>query len=281
MLAICGQCVLDRVREPGRAPVERLGGAPAFAASALRRLGLTALILAKGGTPALRAPLEAGGGLEVVVGPSRATFVSELEIFGDGQRHQAIGALGDPFAPTDVAGWMAPALARTRTVVAGAQWRGDFPGETLRALARDGRTVYLDAQGPARVSEVGPVRLEGPLDPAWVAGVHVLKCSEEEAEALLGGTDAAAAARSPTPIVVITQGHHGAAVFEGGRETVVGAERIRGLADTVGAGDAFLGLMAEGTDRGASPAEAAQRACEGVSAILRARRDAAERGRGS
>jgi sugar/nucleoside kinase (ribokinase family) len=230
------------------------------------------VILTKGGSPELRAPLAATG-FEIVVGPAEATFVSELEIFGDGERHHVIAAFGEPFTPADVGGWMAPALGRSGTVVVGAQWRDDFLGETLEALAHDGRTVFLDAQGPARAPALGPVRLEGPLDPAWVAGVHVLKCSEEEADALLGGTDLAAAERSGLPLVVVTHGYTGATLFDHGRETVVAGEPVFGLADTVGAGDSFLALMAAATDDGASPVEAAQFACDGVSAILRARRE--------
>jgi sugar/nucleoside kinase (ribokinase family) len=266
------------VREAGSAPVERLGGAPAFAAAALRASGRAAVILTKGGSPALRAPLLACG-FEVVVGPARATFTSELEVFGDGERHHVIAALGEPFTPADVAGWMAPALARASTVVVGSQWRDDFRGETLAALAGDGRTLFLDAQGPARAPSLGPVRLEGPLDPAWVAGVHALKCSEEEADALLGGRDLAAAARGGVPLVVVTQGHTGATVFEDGRETSVAGEPVLGLADAVGAGDSFLALMAAAADEGASPVAAAQSACDGVSAILRARRAGARAGR--
>jgi sugar/nucleoside kinase (ribokinase family) len=260
------------VREAGCAPVERLGGAPAFAAAALRASRRVAVILTKGGSPALRAPLMACG-FEVVVGPGEATFTSELEVFGDGERHHVIAALGEPFTPADVAGWMAPALARASTVVVGAQWRDDFRGETLAALAGDGRTVFLDAQGPGRAPSLGPVRLEGPLEPAWVAGVHALKCSEEEADALLGGTDFAATQRSGLPLVVVTHGYTGATLFDHARETTVAGEPVFGLADTVGAGDSFLALMAAATDDGASPVEAAQSACDGVSAILRARRE--------
>jgi fructokinase len=270
MIAIVGQSVVDHVRRPGEAAIERLGGSPVFAAAALAHVGREAVILTRGGTPALRAPLHAFG-FEVVVGPSTRSFISELEIFGDGERHHEIGSFGDPFTVADVTGWMAPALARSRAVVVGAQWRGDFPGETLRALAADGRTVFLDGQGPTRPERLGVVRPEGPLDPAWVTGVTVLKCSEEEADALLGTPCVETAAATGCAIVIVTRGHVGATVFADGRVTAVGVEPVLGLADTVGAGDTFLSLLAVAMLDGAGTIDAVARACAGTAEQLRRR----------
>jgi sugar/nucleoside kinase (ribokinase family) len=107
-----------------------------------------------------------------------------------------------------------------------------------------------------------------------VTGVDVLKCSEEEAEVLLGGTDAAAARRAGLPCVVLTHGHRGALVVTAREAVAVAGEPILGLADTVGAGDSFLTLMGAALDAGAGYVEAARSACDGTSAILRERLDA-------
>jgi sugar/nucleoside kinase (ribokinase family) len=271
VIALCGQSVLDRIDAPGHEPQLRLGGAPIFAGRALAEAGAPAVIVTRGGTPELRAPL-ADLPFEVVVGPASQTFVSHLELLPDGDRHHRIGGLGDPFTPADVRGWMAPALARAEVAVAGAQWREDFPPETLTALAGGGRRVYLDAQGPARPARLGPLRLEGPLDPSWVRGVEVLKLSEEEADALLGGRGPEAATRAGVPVVVVTRGVHGAVVVCAGADAVeVAADPVHGLADTVGAGDSFLALMAAAAAGGAEPVAAAQAGCDGVARILRAR----------
>ena len=270
MIAIVGQSVVDHVRRPGEAAVERLGGSPVFAAAALAHIGHAAVILTRGATPALRAPL-ATFGFEVVVGPSTRSFVSELEIFGDGERRHEIGSFGDPFTVADVDGWMCPALARSRAVVAGAQWRGDLPGESLRALARDGRILFLDGQGPTRPEQLGLVRPEGPLDPSWVAGVTVLKCSEDEAEALFGTLGVETAAASGCPVVIVTRGHLGAIVFAEGQATEVAVEPVLGLADTVGAGDTFLSLLAAAMLGGADTVAAVARACTGTAEQLRLR----------
>jgi sugar/nucleoside kinase (ribokinase family) len=264
LIAIVGQSVADHIRAPGQADAVRLGGSPVFAIEALRDDPARAVILTRGADAALRAPLH-GAGFEVVVGPGRRTFVSELEIFGDGERRHAVAAFGDPFTPEDVATWMAPALARAAVVVLGAQWRGDFPPETLRALAAAGRTLLLDGQGPARPELLGPLRLEGPLEPAWVDGVGVLKCSDEEAGALFGDRIGG------VPVVVVSHGHLGATVHRDGHAVRVVGEPVLGLADTVGSGDMFLALLGLGLDEGLDPVDAAREACAAVSDRLRRR----------
>ena len=273
MIALVGQSVLDRVTLVDGTRQERLGGAPLFAAEALVAHGGHANVATRGGTSELRRPLEQLG-LPLWVGPAEHTYTSDLELLPTGDRRQGIGALGDPFTPRDVEGWMAPALRDTRVVVAGAQWREDFDGDVLTALAAGGRLVLLDGQGPARPPRLGALQLEGPLDPAWVRGVHVLKVSEDEADALLGGADPQAALRSGVPVVVVTRGLVGATVLHGGRADDVGVEPVRGLADTVGAGDAFLALLGEALDEGLATLDAVQRACDGVSRLLRARLEA-------
>jgi hypothetical protein len=267
VIAIVGQSVVDRVTAVGREPTERLGGSPIFAAAALAFAGQDAVILTKGGSPALRAPLGEFG-FPVACGDADASFVSALHIYGDGERYHEIAAFGEPFTPADVRGWMAPHLAGCGAVVCGAQWRNDFPPETLRALAGDGRIVVLDGQGPARPHRLGPILEEGPLDPAWVEGVTVLKCSEVEAEALFGDRDPA---ECGVPVIVITRGHVGADVVLQGGTVAVGVDPVLGLADTIGAGDTFLALMAAAMRDGADPVAAAGVACAGTSAVLRRR----------
>jgi len=269
VIAVIGQSVLDRTRWPDGTIEQRLGGAPVFAARALADV-CPAVVLTHGGDVSLRRPL-LDTGLEVVAGPSRRTTVFDVSLFGDGTWAESISVLGDPFTEEDVRGWMAPALEPCSAVVCGTQWRGDFPPETLAALARGGRRVYLDGQGPTRPRRLGPVRVEGPLDPATLVGVEVLKLGQPEAEAVIGGVDPLAAAALGVPVVVVTLGERGAVVMTGGKAVAVPVEPVLGLADTVGAGDAFLALVAAALEGGADPVTAVRRACDGAAAHLRAR----------
>jgi HAD superfamily hydrolase (TIGR01549 family) len=270
MLALVGQSVVDRVKLPGCPWVERLGGAPFFAASALRMAGRSAVILTRGATPALRAPLH-GLGFSVIEGPSTASCISEMLLSPDGASADSFVAFGDPFTPADVDGWMAPALAQADAIVCGAQWRDDFPEATLATLAGTGRPVYLDGQGPLRLPGLGPLQLAGPLRQSSLRHVAVLKLAEEEAEAALGGVDPAAARVLGVPVVVVTLGARGAILLVDGGAIEVPVEPVRNLADTVGAGDAFLALMATAGVEGATPLEAARFACQATAALLRTR----------
>jgi len=269
VIALVGQSVLDRILWPGGRIEERLGGAPVFASRALAD-AWPALVITQGADGELRQALH-DSGLEVREGPSERTTVFEVTLYGDGRWEESITALGDPFTPRDVGTWMSRALAKSSAVVCGAQWRDDFPPETLAALAGGGRSVYLDGQGAARPRRLGPVRLDGPLDARAVAGAHVLKLNEEEATTLIGGIDPAAPLAIGVPVVVVTLGERGAVVLADGVATEVAVEPVLGLADTVGAGDSFLALLAAEASAGATPVEATRRACAGVAKLLRDR----------
>jgi pfkB family carbohydrate kinase len=268
-IALVGQSVVDRVTLPGRPPVERLGGAPIFAGQAAAAAGVAAVVLTRGATRALRRPLHELG-LPIIEGEALRSCISEMDLHPDGSCSDSFAAFGVPFTPVDVAGWMAPGLARARSVVCGAQWRDDFLPDTLAALATGGRAVYLDGQGPLRLPELGPVRLAGPLDPALLRHVTLLKLAEEEAAVALGGIDPVAARALGIPVVV-TLAHRGAVLLVDGTAIPIGVDPVLGLADTVGAGDAFLALLAAERTEGVPLPEAIRHACAGVAALLRRR----------
>ena len=274
MIAVVGQSVVDRVKLPGRPWMERLGGAPIFAAQALAACGAPAVVLTRGATAALRRPLHALR-LRVIEGPGTRSCVSEMELAPDGSCSDVFQGFGDPFEPADIDGWMAAGLRDAMAIVCGAQWCDDFPVKTLQALGRLDQPIYLDGQGPLRAAQLGPLRLRGPLPHAVLRHVSVLKLAEEEARVALGGLDPEAARSLGVPVVVVTLGERGAVVLQGGRATAVSVTPVRGLADTVGAGDAFLALMAAAGVRGADPIEATRFACRETATLLRRRLDAA------
>lgn len=268
-IGLVGQSVLDRAHWPNGRIEERLGGAPIFAGRALAD-AWPAVVLTHGGSSELRRPLQELG-LRIVAGPSALTSVFEVTLYGDGTWSEEVTAIGDPFTKRDLETWMAAGLAHCASIVCGTQLRGDFAADTLDALAQGGRRLYLDGQGPARPRRLGPIRLEGSLDPTTLRNVSVLKLSEEEADTLIGGIDAEAALATGVPVVVVTRGEQGAIVLEDGYATEVRVEPVLGLADTVGAGDSFLALMAAAAADGADPITATRRACDGVAALLRRR----------
>ena len=269
LIAITGQSVLDRTTWPDGRREDRLGGAPVFAAQALAgRDPAVAVVLTQGGDDALRQPLCATG-LEVIAGSSPRTTIYDVSLHGDGSWHEAMSAVGNPFTPRDVGTWMAAALRallgrRVRLALA------------RRLPARDARRTrprpgaVSGWAGPGAAAPARPSRGGRAVDRDAVAGVRVLKLSEAEALALIGGIDAGEAAATGVPFIVVTRGERGAVMLSDGVATEVSVKPVD-LADTVGAGDAFLALMAAAEMAGAAPVEAVGRACDGVAILLRSR----------
>ena len=271
MIALLGQTVRDEIVHADGSEEIRCGGAPVFAAHALASAGIRGMVITKGGDDELHAALSRRG-LPVLIGPADDTFVSRLILKEHGERDHELAALGEPFTPGDVDGWARSSLQNAATIVIGTQWRGDVPPDTLRAIHALGRRIVFDAQGLARPG-LGMVIPSGPLDPTWLTGVDAVKFSDEEAIALLGGTDAAAMARAGVPIVLITYGEGGSDIWtqDEPESHHIPADRITRLADTVGAGDMFTALFAAALDRNEAPRTAAEIATHGVAEILRLR----------
>ncbi len=189
-VAIVGSTVRDVVYLPGREPVRSPGGSPLFAARRSRPWA------AARRRHALRRP-RAGGAIAELAAPlclrlDASVMTSELRYRPDGERDHALASLGTTWSEDDVTGWAAPALRGATWIHAGTQRGGDLGPSVLQALAAGGRHIALDAQGPLRLPQLGPIVLGGALDAALLRHVQALKLGEEEALAAFGTIDAAA-----------------------------------------------------------------------------------------
>jgi sugar/nucleoside kinase (ribokinase family) len=244
------------------------GGCPAFAGEAFRRLDARGQIVTRCAEDDRRvlAPAVGAPSADVVFLGARATSGFALDYAGE-ERAMRVTAIGEQWRPEDAA-----ALADDVTWVHAAPLvRGDFPAETLAALAR-GRSLSLDAQGLVRADTLGPLELDARFDPRALEHVSVLKLSEEEARVLgggrFGGDDAR---RTGVPEVVLTRGAGGATVFADGAATdIPAAGRVAGV-QTTGAGDVFAVAYAIRRADGADPVAAAARAAAVVADVLRER----------
>lgn len=246
----------------------RVGGAAYHAARALRALGGPARILtrcAPGDRRELLTPIAAFG-LPVYWEPAAHTAAFALRNRPDG-RETEIVALGDPWTPEDVRGWVRRALGRIEWVQVGALARTDFPAATLAALA-PGRRLALDAQGLARPGRVGPVRHDGDFDREALRHVAVLKLAEEEVAPLAGSGDVDALRALGVPEVVVTLGAGGCRIVTRSLAELVPVRPVE-TRDPTGAGDAFLAAYVSGRSAGHSPVSAARRANAVVAALLR------------
>lgn len=261
-----GNVARDRVDNGPPSP----GGCPAFAALAIRRLGLDGEILTRFAERDrdLFEPYLDGLGVPVTALPAETTSGFALDYHGE-EREMRIEALGDAWTPGDVA-----------ALDAGVEWahvaplaRSDFPPETLAALSTGGRQVSFDGQGLVRVPRVGPMELDADFDPALLAPLRVLKLAEEEATVVAGGRfDGGAAARLGVPEILVTLGSAGSIVYAEGHEDGVAVSGPVLEVQTTGAGDVFMVAYIGARSDGAAPHDAAAQASEVVARVLEERK---------
>ena len=251
MIALVGN--LSRDLFPGR--VARVGGGAYHGARALRRLQAPARVItrcAQAERATLLPPLvRLGTPVSWIRGETTSTFAFE---FHGEQRTMQVEAVGDAWRPSSVE--LPP---RTGWVHLAALFRGEFPAETVAALARRAR-VSLDAQGLVRAPKVGPLRLNDDFDPDVLRHVWVLKVADEEAE-VIGDVTALGVKE-----VVVTHGSRGATVHVNGSSEFVPARALD--VNATGAGDAFAAAYVAGRESGLRPVGAARRATAVVAAVL-------------
>jgi sugar/nucleoside kinase (ribokinase family) len=265
-LGVVGLVSLDRV--DGGLP--RLGGAPFYAAQALRVLGHPSRLVTK------LAPEDSGRGLHALgiptsVGAAAKTISFRIENDADGSRRLELEEPGDPWTLEDAEGWVARALAGADWVHAGPLTRADFPAETLAELAR-GRMLSLDGQGLVRPSSLGPVELDAAYDPAVLRHVRVLKLSGEEADALGIRLDDRSLGTLGVREIVVTLGSEGCVVYADGLAELVPTRGLE-VTDPTGAGDQFMAAYLAYRRGGHAPTSAARLASTLVGQLLDRRRD--------
>jgi sugar/nucleoside kinase (ribokinase family) len=260
-----GNLAIDRVA--GAEP--RVGGGVFWAARAAAHVGADAAVAtrcAPEDRETALGPLEALG-LPVACGDASRTTQFSFHYESD-HRVMTVDAVGDPWAPEDVAGWAASALADAEWVQVAGLLRTDFPVETIAALARDGRRLLLDAQGVVRLGRTGPLAENADVDPAVLRELAILTMNEPEARTLAGGTDPERVRALGVSEVVVTLASQGAMLVGPDSVAEVAAHPVDGPVDPTGAGDSFALLYLDARSRGAEPAEAGAHAAKVVAELI-------------
>jgi sugar/nucleoside kinase (ribokinase family) len=255
-LGVVGLVSLDRV--DGGIP--RLGGAPWYAARALRLVGHPAVLVTKLAAEDSQRGLHALG-IPVFSRPAARTITFRIENSGDG-RTLELEEPGEPWTLAEAEGWVREALSGCDWVHAGALTREDFPAEVLASLSR-GRRLSLDGQGLVRSAGLGAVELVDGFDPALLHHVDVLKLSQEEADAVGVGLDAVSLGSLGVGEVVLTLGSKGCVVYADGVAREVPTRRLD-VVDPTGAGDSFMAAYLSYRSAGHAPQSAAHLASEVV-----------------
>jgi sugar/nucleoside kinase (ribokinase family) len=251
---------------PGLAP--RPGGGPYHAGRALSLIDHPSRLVVKCADRHRRALLGPLLSLGVPVSWRAGTDSAGFEIVEHGdQREMAIISCGDPWSPEEARGWVGEALGESEWVHVAGLMQGEWPAETLAALAR-GRSLSLDGQALVRRARLGPLELSPDFDRELLRFVRILKLAEEEATAIFGEPSSFAAAELGVEEVLVTRGTRGAIVYAGGERLEIPARPVVHDVDTTGAGDAFAAVYLVCRSRGRSPKRAASRAAAFVGAML-------------
>ncbi len=261
-LAVIGHTACDYV--DGAPP--RPGGAPLYAAKALRALGERGVIVTRCSEDD-RALLDSlyAVGLPVVWRAEGRTPVFVIRNGPDG-RELELRALGDPWTAQDARDWVGAAIAGAGWVHLGPLWRGDFAPDAVAELAR-GRRLSFDGQGLVRPGRTGPVRMDAEADLSVLEHVDVLHLSEREAATLGLGLDERSLRTLGVPEVVVTLGERGSVVYADDLAGLVPAAPVA-VRDPTGAGDAFIAAYASSRLAGHEPVSAARRATELLHGLL-------------
>lgn len=246
---VVGEALIDVVHRADGTVDEHPGGSPANVALTLGRLERRAQLLAWIGTDSYGDSIRSwlsGSHVDLAPGSDGAasTSIATAHLGADG------GATYD-FDLT----WALPADVRvpdeTVVVHTGSIAAVLEPGATgvrhLLAAARPRATVTYDPNiRPTLMGQPGDVR---PVVEALVAGADVVKVSDEDLHWLYPGADLDVVAtrwqRSGPALVVVTYGGDGAVAVTAEHRLEVAAPRVE-VADTVGAGDSFMGALLHG-----------------------------------
>lgn len=247
---VIGEALVDAVSRPGEDPVEHPGGSPANVALTLGRLGRPSTLLTwLGRDDRGRTVTQWLEGSHVDVDP--ASFGAERTSVA----HALIGETGGATYEFDLE-WNAPAnhtVPRDAVVVhTGSIGAVLAPGGTvvrdILAAAKQHATLTYDPN--MRPSLMGAPDDVLPQVEGYVALCDVVKVSDEDLDWLYPGERPHDVAQRwvtlGASLVVVTLGGDGAVAVTGSGESVeVSAPRVD-VADTVGAGDSFMGALIHG-----------------------------------
>ena len=255
---VIGEALVDVVIRPDESPTDIPGGSPANVALGLARLGRDAELDCWIGTDArgqaVRKHLEADG-VRLTPGSEGAarTSTAEATIGADGAASYVFDLSWEPPYPTRTEGAGPPLLVHTGSIAAilapGAatveKVLTDFRATSTVCYDPNARPQLMGEQGGARASVERLVALS-----------VLVKCSDEDIAWLYGiDTSEDSALQSVLSdwlklgpsVVVVTRGKHGAlALTASGLRLEVPADPNVVVADTVGAGDSFMGGLEDG-----------------------------------
>lgn len=245
---VVGEALVDVVRSPDGSTSAHPGGSPANVALTLARLGKDAELLTSLGADAygdmVRAHLEASRVRLSRTTPAPRTSSATATVDGDGVATYSFDLAWEVAADTHSDA--APLVAHTGSIAAVLE-PGASVVRTLLTALRPTSTITYDPN--ARPSLMGEPAAAREAIESLVAVSDVVKVSDEDLDWLAPGEPAEEVARAwlglGPAVVVVTRGAQGA--FAITRRGIVEVPPVAvEVADTVGAGDSFMGGLIDG-----------------------------------
>jgi sugar/nucleoside kinase (ribokinase family) len=248
-----------------------MGGGAHYVASAMAHLRADVVVIVKADSldsGFVRAAVPPSPFVALHCVPGEATTVFTLD-YEEERCLVRVDALGDVWSVREVETALAEYASSSTAIHVAPNFREDFPVEALRLLADD-RCLSLDGQALVRRRELGRHDLDSAFNPLILEAVTILKCNEEEADAVVRGAGVPSLEDLGVPEVLITRGARGATLIAGGRRTDIDGMPVS-VEDPTSAGDFFAAAYMAARVRCLSPAEAANFANRFASAMLHRR----------
>jgi 1D-myo-inositol 3-kinase len=222
------------------------GGAALYAALTAAKLQAKPKIVTSCGPDFVGLQLARGSDVELEILPSEHTTCFEEHYRGGARVARLVrraNPLCDPLPKADVV-FVCPVIGEI---------------ELPALVAPPGALLAAGLQGwTRRFDENGRILRCALKDPAYFSGCRALFCSDEDFGPFL--ESAIQVLRDAVDLLIVTQGHRGAVLYENGQRRAIRPCPAREV-DPTGAGDVFAACFLLGLAEGASAVEAAERAC--------------------
>ncbi len=242
---IAGETLIDIVRRLDGTQAESPGGSPANVGITLGRLGRAAALVTHVGDDergaAIRSWLDASA-VTLVSAPTGRTSTAQATLDSEGAATYEF----DLSLDLEASGAPDAAVVHTGSIASVLEPSADRLRELVETRRPSALITYDPNIRPSLIDDAARVR-QAALD--CIARAHVVKASDEDVAFLLPGVASVDAARewvaAGPGLVVVTMGGDGAVAVRDGSVLEIETPRVQ-VADTVGAGDTFMGALIDG-----------------------------------
>jgi len=238
-------------------PKPTLGGPPTFVSLAAKKMGVKVSVISKvgGDFPNEYYTWLINEGIDLsMLRRVKSAFTTRYMLIYDskGKRQLILNARAPAIKPAEIPESLSSKAIHVSPIA------GEVSYEVMKRLQRHSNLLSLDPQGfLRRFDEDGKVHLGKLDDPKIFEEIDIFKASKSEIEAATEESDLLRAIRRVhslgVRIVIVTRGSRGAILSLSGKLYRIPTAKSKVVADTTGAGDAFIGAFLAEYVKGEDP----------------------------